>query len=502
MRLEDRPMPNEMRDELTRRSFLGHSAVGAAAGAAAGAILSPSALANPADQRLRIGFIGPGRRGFGSHVKTLTLLRKQGRPVDLTAVCDVYRVHRERAVEYIHKETGAKPQAFVDYRDMLAGGNLVDAVCIATPDHWHARQVLDALAAGKHVFCEKPMTHTLEESLAVVSAWKESGRVMQVGVQSTSMPIWNEVREMLNDGRIGKVVQFQTESSRNSLFGMSRHNEITPEMTPQNIDWERWLGVKEGLAPDLPFDRATFGQWRCYWPFGYGMYSDLFVHRVTTMLLATGLRFPGRVVGGGGIFLEFDDREVPDVATVVADFYEGVQGLVSSTMVSEKTTIQHVIRGHHGSLVFDPEIFGKRQAVEFIPERPQVTLDSSLKPHTIESQQVPNQDLAHFANFLDAIEANDPARVNNPPDLGAAAVAMVTLAVRSYREGKVFHCDPSTGAVRNGDASWANHWEQLSKQQAKPPHIPGWHAGDKGSTLRPPEYQKLAGPWVNGRPPR
>jgi predicted dehydrogenase len=316
------------------------------------------------------------------------------------------------------------------------------------------------------------------------------------------MPIWNEVREMLNDGQIGKVVQFQTESSRNSLYGMSRHNEITPEMTPQNIDWPRWLGVKEGLAPDLPFDRATYGQWRCYWPFGYGMFSDLFVHRVTTMLQATGLRFPGRVVGAGGIFLEFDDREVPDVATVVADFLEGVQGLVSSTMISAETTIQHVIRGHHGSLVFDPGIFGKRQAVEFVPERPQVTLDSSLKRHTIESKQVPNQDLAHFANFLDAVDANDPGRVNNPPDLGAAAIAVVTLAVRSYREGKVFHVDPSSGAVRNGDASWASHWEQLSKQRASPPHVPGWRAGHKGSTLRPPEYQKLAGPWTNGQPPK
>ncbi len=486
--------------ELSRRRFLSHSAVGAAAGTAAVMLVAP-ASASTANERLRIGFIGPGRRGFGAHVKTLTTLRKQGRNIDLTGVCDVYRVHRERAVDFIHQETGAKPQAFVDYREMLAG-NTVDAVCIATPDHWHARQVLDSLQAGKHVYCEKPMTHTLDEALVVVKSWKKSGRVMQVGVQATSMPIWNEVREMLNDGQIGKVVQFQTESSRNSLSGMSRHNEITPEMTPQNIDWPRWLGVEEGLAPDLPFDRATFGQWRCYWPFGYGMFSDLFVHRVTTMLQATGLRFPGRVVGGGGIFLEFDDREVPDVATVVADFYEGVQGLVSSTMISAETTIQHVIRGHHGSFVFDPEVFGKRQAVEFVPERPQVTLDVSLKQHTIESKQVPNQDLAHFANFLDAVESNDPARVNNPPDLGAAAIAMVTLAVRSYRDGKVFHIDQATGAVRDGDASWATHWEQLSKQRAKPPQIPGWHAGDKGSTLRPPKYQSLAGPWQNGQPPQ
>ena len=476
---------------FTRRQFLNDSAIGAAGAAA---LLATNVQANHANDRLRIGFIGPGRRGFGSHVKTLATLRKQGRKIELAGVCDVYRVHRERAVDYIQKETGAKPQAFVDYREMLAGDH-VDAVCIATPDHWHARQVLDAIEAGKQVYCEKPMTHTLDEALQVVAAWKKSGRVVQVGVQATSMPVWNEVRELLNDGQLGKVVQFQTEYSRNSRLGMSRHNEITPEMTPENIDWKRWLGVEQGLAPDLPFDRATFGQWRCYWPFGYGMHSDLFVHRVTAMLKATGLRFPGRVVGGGGIFLEFDDREVPDVATVVADFYEGVQGLVSSTMISAETTIQHVIRGHHGSVVFDADVFGKRQAFEFVPERPQVTLDNSLKRHTVESKHVANQDLAHFANFLDAVEANDPALVNNPPDLGAAAIAVVTLAVRSYREGKVFHVDPTTGNVRNGDATWAAHWEQLSKQKAKPPQIPGWHAGDKGSTLQAPDYQKLAGPW-------
>jgi predicted dehydrogenase len=487
---------------LSRRDFVHQSAIGVGVGTAA-LSLAQQVRATNANERLRIGFIGPGRRGFGSHVKTLETLRKQGRNIELAAVCDVYRVHRERAADYIQRESksGKAPRSFVDYREMLQG-DIVDAVCIATPDHWHAKQVLDALKAGKHVYCEKPMTHTLDEALQVVDAWKQSGRVVQVGVQATSMPIWNEVREMLNDGKLGKVVQFQTDYSRNSTYGMSRHNEITAEMTPQNIDWRRWLGVDEGLTPEVPFDRSTFGQWRCYWPFGYGLFSDLFVHRVTAMLLATGLRYPGRVVGAGGIFLEFDDREVPDVATVVADFYEGVQGLVSSTMISTETANQHVIRGHHGSFVFDPGVFGATQAVDFIPERPQVTLDSSLKKETITSTRVPNQDLAHFTNFLDAVESGDPARVNNPPDLGAAAIAMVSLAVRSYREGRVFHVDPQTGKVRDGDASWAAHWEQLSKQKAKPPQIPGWRAGDKGSTLKPPAYQKLAGPWTNGQAPK
>jgi len=482
--------------ELSRRGFLHNSA---SAGLAASVLAATQVRAGGANERLRIGFIGTGRRGFGSHVKTLTTLRQQGAAIDLTAVCDVYSVHREQAANYIERETGHKPKSLVDYHELLAG-DLADAVCIGTPDHWHCKQILDSLQAGKHVYCEKPVTHTLDEARRVVDAWKASGLVVQVGVQSTSMPIWDEVRERINAGELGKVVQFQAEYFRNSLGGMSRHNVITKEMTPQAIDWRRWLGVDEGLAPELPFDRATFGQWRCYWPFGFGMYSDLFVHRVTVMLKATGLRYPGRVVGGGGIFLEYDDRDVPDVASIIADFHEGVQGVVTSTMVSSEVPIQHAIRGHHASIAFDQDVFGRRQAYEFVPERPQVTLNNKLQRQTVQSRQVPDQDLAHFQNFLDAVQAGQPEFVNNSPDLGAAAVAVVNLAVRSYREGKVFHVAPD-GTVAEGDASWAANWERMSKDRSPPRHVPGWHAGHTGSTLVPPTYQKLAGVWKHGLPP-
>lgn len=466
------------------------------------AVTAPARAAG-ANDRLRIGFIGPGRRGFGAHVKSLVALGAEGANLELAAVCDVYSVHRDRAADYIAEKTGVRPRTFVDHRELLADGQ-VDAVCIGTPDHWHARQTLEALAAGCHVYCEKPMTHRIDEADAVVAAWRSSGRCLQVGVQSASSPVWDAARAMINAGQLGKVVMWQTEYFRNSSYGMSRHNEITKEMTPQNIDWRRWLGCEEGLAPELPFDRATFGQWRCYWPFGYGMLTDLFVHRVTGMLKATGLRLPGRVVAGGGIFLEYDDRQVPDVASLIADFHEGVQGIVSSTMVSTEVRLAHTIRGHHGSLVFDANCYGQgpQGAFEFIPERPQVTRDSSLQPHR-HAAECPHAsyDLSHFANWIDAIRAGRPEAVHNDPVLGAAAVNIVNLAVRSYREGKVFQLDRA-GRIFDGNPDWAAHWEQLSAERARPRHVPGWHAGDSGSVLYPPEYQQLAGPWVDGRPPR
>ena len=136
----------------------------------------------------------------------------------------------------------------------------------------------------------------------------------------------------------------------------------------------------------------------------------------------------------------------------------------------------------------------------FVPERPQATLDSKLKPQTFEAAVEHNINTMHFANWLDAIDAGKPNMVNNDPELGAAAVMVANLAVRSYREGKVFHVDRS-GNVSDGNSSWADRWEKMSKAKAKPCHVPGWKAGDTGSVMFPPEYQKLAGPWIDGKPP-
>ncbi len=324
---------------------------------------------------------------------------------------------------------------------MIAKEDL-DAVSIATPDHWHARQILDALAADLHVYCEKPMTKSVEEALDVVRAWEKSGRVMQVGVQGTSMPVLDLAREKLNEGLIGKVLMFQTEYFRNSYWGQWRNYELTKDMNPKTINWDLWLGKDEGLAEDQPFDREVYKQWRRFWPFGSGMYTDLFVHRMTWMLKATGLLYPGRVVGAGGIYLEYDGRTVPDVATVAADYPEGVHGLISSTMCNAETPLRRVIRGHFGSLVMQDNGF------DFIPERPQVTKNSKLVEQHFAAPKTNAEDnlnATHFANWLDAIEARDPQRCHNPPDLGAAAVTAVILGREAIGKAR-----PSTSTRNAG----------------------------------------------------
>jgi len=485
-----------MTDAVNRRSFLKTSTV--AAGAAA-LLPTASLKAKGSNETLRIGMIGPGGRGFGAHVKTLANLKNEGVNIEIVAVAEVYSVQRDMVADYIKKTNGNEPAKYVDYLEMIEKENL-DAVSIATPDHWHHKQIVDALNSGLHVYCEKPMTKKVEEAMDVLKVWKKSGKVMQVGAQGSSEPTWNLARKMIDEGKLGKVVSFQTEYSRNSNIGQWRYYELTKEMTPKTIDWQRWLGTREGLTEDRPFDREVYKQWRRFWPYGSGMFTDLFVHRVTAMLKATGLRDPGRVTGAAGIYLEYDGRDVPDVATVVADYSAGVQGLISSTMCAEVERLQQCIRGHFGTFVFE----GNK--IKFVPERPQVTKDSKLVAETFETEPVKNLDHAHFKNWIDAINAGDPMMCNNDPVLGAAAVSTVILGAQSYREGVVYYFDPEKGPInayeahKNGQ-SWARQWEELSEKRGKARHVPGWTAGDYGSTLENPAYMSLAGPWIDGNPP-
>jgi predicted dehydrogenase len=484
-------------DDLSRRTFIKNSAAATAAAVALPTAIRAKSSATGPNERLRIGFIGVGGRAQ-AHLDSAIELQNKSSKVEIAAVCDVFNRYRDQAVKKVHRATKHKPEQTGDYRDIL-NDKSIDAVCIATPDHWHAKQTLDAFKAGKDVYCEKPMTHSVAEAIDVYKAWKESGRVMQVGVQSTSLPVWKDIRKRICDGQLGKVVMYQTSYFRNSDMGQWRYYELAEDMTPKNIDWKMFLGTEFSLAPEMPFDRAKFAQWRCYWDFGAGMFTDLFVHRTTAMLAATGLRFPARVTGAGGIYLEYDGRDVPDVATVVADFPEAVQGLVTATMCCQETPVPQIIRGHHGSFVMgNGEDF---QGYDFVAERPQVTHDSKIQSDRIEVGGLQNSSLAHFENFCDAAIAGKPEQANCTPELGAAAMVIVKLGSQSYREGKVFHFDRDALAVKEADNSWAKRWEKMSHEAAPAVHVPGWTAGTEGSVLYPREYQKLAGPWTGGDDP-
>jgi len=501
---------------VNRRNFLKTTA----AGASALALTATSyAKVHKINERIGVAFLGVGGR-CQAHLAIINRLAKENKGVQPVAVCDVWDGNKEPGIhrglypsaEKVGLSPDDKKHVTKDYRRLLDLPE-VDVVCVATPDHWHAKMCIDAAAAGKDVYCEKPMTKTIAEAHAVVDAMKKYNRVMTVGVQSMADPRWRLANELIRAGKIGHVAQAQTSYYRNSDVGQWRYYKLTRDMNPKTIDWDMFLGhafqIKEigvPLGPKIPFDRAVYGQWRCYWPFGGGMFTDLFVHQTTHMIAAMGVRYPKRVVGAGGIYLEYDGRDVPDVATVVADYDEGCQLMITATMIASYP-IEEVIRGHLATIKFLKdgfEIIGDNpKGGAGIPARLEQTIkgeyvDAHPPKWTKEWHHADTQAL--WENFLQCVRDRNRETLSTP-ELGAAAFTTVAMGVQSYRQGKVLFWDSEQRKPVEADASWAAHWEKRSKEHGKPNQIAGWKAGDTGSLLHPPEYQKLAGPWIDGKDP-
>ena len=504
---------------VTRRGFL--EATGVAL--AAGTFVHPAiGRAHGANDRLNFAILGAGGRAQ-AHISHLLDLKREGSGVDIVGVCDVWDGYDGKVTNWDGSETtpfarGLGPSAkrcgldpddkagvTKDYRRLLDRKD-VDAVVIATPDHWHARMALDAMAAGKDVFCEKPMCHTLDEARLITEARARTGRIFVVGVQSMANPVWRKAHELIAAGKIGHVLQGQTSYSRNSAMGQWRYYPLVEEMNPRTVDWPMFLGTAFGLAPDQPFDRARYAQWRCYWDFGGGMYTDLFVHQLTHLIRAMGVRFPRRVVGAGGLYLEYDGREVPDVATVVADYDEGCQVIISATMGND-VQLGEVIRGHTGTIRFDAGVpRGFRVAAQKLEGRPAPPgANKGEEGEYVDAGFDSEKDRdtrALWEHFLGCIRSRDPETLC-PAELGYAAIATVNLGVESYRAGKAYFFDRGTGVVTEADRSWAKRWEERSARRGRPNQVLGWKADLlEGSTIRSPAYnRRLEGPWIEGKDP-
>jgi predicted dehydrogenase len=504
-----------------RRDFLKTTAAAGAASYAMNMAAKSYAGVQGANNRIGIAFLGVGGR-CQQHIGVVLGLREQNlaQPV---AVCDVWDGDPQLGGGHgrglfpsaqrcgLGNTLGARISK--DYRRILELRE-VDAVCIATPDHWHARMSIDAAAAGKHVYCEKPMTRTIDEAHAVVDAARRNNIVMTVGVQSMADPTWRNANERIRRGDIGHVAQAQTSYYRNSLVGQWRYYPLRANMNPTTIDWEMFLGhafhVMEGvpLGPRIPFDRAIFAQWRCYWPFGGGMFTDLFVHQTTHMIAAMGVRYPARVVGAGGIYLEYDGRDVPDVATVVADYDEGCQLIITATMINDHA-IEECIRGRLATIKFRNRPRAQGQGNEFgmeilpqnIGNRPQGPNAAAPGAGEFIPGGLQGDDTAAlWRNFLDCIRNNN-RETWSTPELGAAAFTTVNMGVQSYRQGQVLFWDRERRRPVTADNSWAQRLERRSHERGRPSQIIGWTGGDRGSTLEPPDYQRLEGPWTNGQDP-
>src|SRR5258708_8831825 len=304
---------------------------------AAGAALSLTARAYDripgANDRMRIGIIGCGSQA-GDHMRNLLKIRESDN-FDLAAVCDVFDKRAEAAA----KLTGGK--IVKDYRRLLDDKE-IDYVVIATPEHWHARMTLDAADARKHIYCEKPMTRTVEESKGVVAKIQSTGVKMQVGVQGMSDDSYEAANRYVKEGVLGKVVLAQIDYSRNHLDDFWAYDIDKDARPGENLDWNAWLGP----APKRPFDPDRCFRWRRYWDYSGGIATDLFVHRVTRIIKSLGLTFPQYGMGAGGKFEFVDSKaEIPDTLNILLDYPGGLTVQLISSMANERR-VDHLLRGH------------------------------------------------------------------------------------------------------------------------------------------------------------
>ena len=434
----------------SRRGFLASATVvpALASAPAASRVLGANA-------RINVGMIGVGSKGRG-HLRLLLGRGREEGDVRVVAISDIYRKRREEALSLAELEAR---HGYVDYRELLARPD-IDAVWIATPDHWHATMALDAIDAGKDVYLEKPMTYTIEEARRIADEVERTGQVLQVGSQHVSDKRYHEARRVIDEGWIGPAVWAQNTYCRNSLYGEWNYT-IDAEGTPENIEWERFLGT----APPRGFSAERFFRWRKYWDYSGGIATDLFYHRLAPLLLMMGKEFPRRVSGHGGIYVH-REREVPDTYATVIEYGSHYVNLAASMASSAGNVgMPTMVYGHEGAISFLPGAIEVRPEYQFASKFRDATGRDVLRI------EVPQDSVSadHVGNFLSCMR--DRAKPAFDARFGYQVMTAIRLGVDSYRSGRMIAFDPRAQRIVPAPEPRAGY-EGSGKNYEEPPRRP------------------------------
>ncbi len=315
---------------VSRRSFLQTTAGAAGLALASRAIpleAAPSYELSPqvaASDRLQFGIIGIGMQGSGLLTNAVTLPG-----VQCVAACDLYDGRHTLAKEI----AGPNISVTRRYQELLDNKD-ISCLIVAVPDHWHRKIVVDAVSAGKDVYCEKPMSHNVADGAAMVAAAQKTGRIVQIGSQRTSSSLFTKTKQMYDAGAIGELIEVELSLGRNDPTGAWEYPPPT-DLSPANLDWDTWLGT----APKKAFDPITFARWRCWKEYGTGVAGDLMVHLVSGTLFVTGWQqAPDGAYALGGIVRWKDGRNMPDLHTVLFN-YGAVPVYVRLTLGTETAEV-------------------------------------------------------------------------------------------------------------------------------------------------------------------
>ena len=383
------------------------------------------------DEIIGIGVIGVGGMG-GGHLEELCSKEKAGEKIQVRAISDVYVRRQEYRKKYVKSNVGRTIDAYSDYMDLLARDD-IHAVVIATPDHWHALNSIHAMEAGKDVYCQKPVTLTIEEALRVRDKVYETGRVFQCGAQGSSDDWWWQARKFIKKGGIGKVLWAQADYSRNSAGGPDDRGgewnwHIDPDATDDPkageayIDWAQWLGP----ARKRPFSQPRFFQFRKFWDYSGGIATDLLYHVLAPLTIALDAQAPERAVASGGIFVQHDDREVPDTFMMNLDYPDDYTIVLTSSMANRQAN-PTIIRGHKATI--RPEKDGMKVTAE------DEFKEWFKKEYGAEEIVVPEEPrLGHMEKWLECIRTR--GEVHLDAETAYRAMAGIKMGVESYRQDK------------------------------------------------------------------
>ncbi len=442
------------RNHINRRDFLRRTGQGTAlAGlsmmAAKGAQAQGRQKPAPADphapktgrllkdnEAIGLAVIGVGGQG-GSHFEDYCTREKDGANLRMRAVSDVYMQRLNHRARWGKRLLNHEVEGYMDYRKVLERDD-VDAIVIATPDHWHAQIAIDAMDAGKDVYCEKPVTLTIEGSLAVRDKALETGRIFQCGAQRCSDDMYWQARKFIKAGGIGKVLWAQADYSRNSKGGpndrggewnwpINKHASNDPNAGDNYINWDMWLGP----APKRPFSKPRFFQFRKFWDYSGGIATDLLYHMLAPLTIALDAQAPERATGSGGIFVQHDDREVPDTFMINLD-YPGDSTIVMTSSMANRQANPTLIRGHRatirpnedGMLVTAEDEFKEWFKKEYGAE--EIIVKSKPRPD-------------HRTNWLNAVRSREGITLD--AETSYRAMAGIKMGVDAYRQDKVIFWD-------------------------------------------------------------
>ncbi len=366
-----------------------------------------------ANDVIRIGAIGCGGR-----MRSLLSAADQVGGHELIAGCDVYEPRRDE----IRARTNETASTHLDYRELLDKKE-IDAVIIAAPDHWHVQMASDALAAGKDIYLEKPVTHTIEQGDVLTRVVRGSNRILQCGMQQRSWIHFQSAVDLIQGGNLGRITQVRTYWFQN-YQGPPPKKRIDPNL----LDWKRWLGS----APEQPFSEVKYRTWRWFWDFGGGAMTDLFTHWVDVVHWAMKTDEPKLVQTLGDKYV-FEQLECPDTiqsALRYAGFEVGYEG----TMVSSVDDGGLEFRGTEATLKIDRSGFGVYR------EGPHVQ-NPALSEHSIEDGTV-----THMRNFFECVRDRKPP--NAPVEAGVAAARAGHIANLAFRRGEKVTWPPESTSTQ------------------------------------------------------